>query len=87
LPREIIFGFRGCVKRFLPPAAAKFYIETELDSLILLRKINESSSVSNYYLARSAEKILFTQAHIILRDASFFEISLREISKNEASLK
>jgi hypothetical protein len=49
----------GYVKRLLPPAAAEFYIETALDSLILLRKINESSAVSNYYLARSAEKILY----------------------------
>jgi len=40
----------------LPPAAAKFYIEAALDSLILLRKINESSAASNNYLARSAEK-------------------------------
>jgi hypothetical protein len=45
----------------LPPAAAEFYIETAFDSLILLRKINESNAVSNYYLARSAVKNLFTQ--------------------------
>jgi len=44
------------VKSLLPPAAAKFYIEAALDSLILLRKINESSAASNNYLARSAEK-------------------------------
>jgi hypothetical protein len=48
----------------LPPSAAEFYIETTLDSLILLRKINESSVVSNYYLARSAVKNLFTQPQI-----------------------
>jgi hypothetical protein len=54
-------GLRGYVKSILPPAAAEFYIETALDSLILRSKINESSAVSNYYLARSAEKILFTQ--------------------------
>ncbi|MFZ4428323.1 MAG: hypothetical protein ACOYOO_14285, partial [Saprospiraceae bacterium] len=45
----------------MPPAAAEFYIETALDSLILRSKITESSAVSNYYLARSAEKNLFTQ--------------------------
>jgi hypothetical protein len=45
----------------LPPAVAEFYIENALDSLILLRKINESSAFSNYYLARSAEKNLFMQ--------------------------
>jgi hypothetical protein len=32
-----------------------FYIEATLGSLILLRKINEPSVASNYYLARSAE--------------------------------
>jgi len=37
------------------------YIETALDSLILRSKINESSAVSNDYLARSAEKRLFAQ--------------------------
>jgi hypothetical protein len=50
-----------CVKSFLPPSAAEFYIKTTLDSLILRSKINESSVVSNYYLARSAVKNLFTQ--------------------------
>jgi hypothetical protein len=45
----------------LPPSTAEFYIETALDSLILLRKINESSAVSNDYLAGSAENKLFTQ--------------------------
>jgi hypothetical protein len=45
----------------VPPAAVEFYIETELDSLILRSKINESSSVLDNYLARSAEKRLFTQ--------------------------
>jgi hypothetical protein len=45
----------------LPPSAAEFYIEPAIDSLILLRKINESIAGSNDYLARSAEKILFTQ--------------------------
>jgi hypothetical protein len=51
-------GYRTCVKSLLPPTAAKFYIETALGSLILLRKINEPSAVSNDYLARSAVKIL-----------------------------
>jgi hypothetical protein len=48
------------VKSISPPAAAEFYIEPTLDSLILLRKINESSVGSNDYLARSATKRLFT---------------------------
>ena len=52
---------RGYVKSILPPSAAEFHIETALGSLILLRKINEPSAVSNYYLARSAVKNLFTQ--------------------------
>jgi hypothetical protein len=49
---------KRCVSKenILLPQAAKFCIETALDSLILLRKINESSAVSNGYLARSAEK-------------------------------
>ena len=57
LHREIIFGMRapGLCKSILPPAAAIFYIETTLDSLILLCKINESSVVSNYYLALRAK--------------------------------
>jgi hypothetical protein len=59
--RAKLYFDRGCVKSLLPPSAAEFYIETTLDSLILLRKINESSVVSNYYLARSAVKNLFTQ--------------------------
>jgi hypothetical protein len=47
----------------LPPSAAKFYIGTAVDSLILRSKINESTAVPNDYLARSAEKNLFTQPH------------------------
>ncbi|MFZ4428106.1 MAG: hypothetical protein ACOYOO_13180 [Saprospiraceae bacterium] len=43
----------------MPPSAAEFYIEAVLDSLILLRKINESSTASNNYLAQSAKKKTF----------------------------
>jgi hypothetical protein len=46
----------GCVISPLPPSAAKFYIGTAVDSLILRSKINESTAVPNDYLARSAEK-------------------------------
>ncbi|MEY4135083.1 MAG: hypothetical protein RL386_1433, partial [Bacteroidota bacterium] len=48
----------GCVKSISPPSAAEFYIETALDSLILLRKINESSAVSNDYSAIIAKLYL-----------------------------
>ncbi|MFZ4427101.1 MAG: hypothetical protein ACOYOO_08080 [Saprospiraceae bacterium] len=40
----------------MPPAAAQFYIEPTLDSLILRSKINKSSVGSVDYSARSAEK-------------------------------
>jgi hypothetical protein len=53
----------ACGKSGLPPSAAKFYLETVLDSLILRSKINESSTVSNDYLARSAE--LCFERHVI----------------------
>jgi hypothetical protein len=57
---KIIFSFGwGYVKSIFPPAAAEYYIKTALGSLILLRKINEPSAVSNDYLARSAVKRLF----------------------------
>ena len=63
---KLLLFFQGILnavvqKSFLPPTAAKFHIETVLDSLILHRKINESSTVSNDYLAGSAENKLFTQ--------------------------
>ena len=63
LSLNVCFGAfgRGCVKSLSPPTAAEFCIETTLDSLILRSKINESSVVSNYFSARSAEKNLFTQ--------------------------
>ena len=51
----------GCVKSFLPPAAAKHYFETDVFLMILLRKIIKNTSVSNFNLARSAVKRLFTQ--------------------------
>jgi hypothetical protein len=62
--RAELYLDRGRVKSRLPPPAAKFYIETGtmLNSLILLREINELSVVLNDYLARNAEKRLFTQA-------------------------
>jgi hypothetical protein len=68
----------------LPPTAAEDYIETALDSLILLRKINESSAVSNYYLTRSAEKSLLppAAAEYYFETDVFFMILLRKIMKN-----
>jgi hypothetical protein len=63
----------------LPPSAAEFYIETTLDSLILLRKINESSVVSNYYLAQSAKLYLYGDI--------FFLILLRKIKKKMSPYK
>jgi hypothetical protein len=45
----------------MPRAAAKFYIEAAVGSLVLLRKINEPTAASSYYLARSNEKRLFPQ--------------------------
>jgi hypothetical protein len=74
-PRRILFGVRafftalrtelcferGCVKRFLPPAAAEFSFETDVFFMILRSKIMKNTSVSNFNLARSAVKNLFTQ--------------------------
>ena len=62
---------RGCIKSLLPPAAAKFYIETALDSLILRSKINESRAVSIYYLAQSAMKRLLK--HFLEQDFTAYK--------------
>jgi hypothetical protein len=51
----------GCVKRFSPPAAAKYSLDRDIFFLILLRKIRKKMSLSKYNLARSAVKRLFTQ--------------------------
>jgi hypothetical protein len=59
--RTKLYFDRGCVKSILPPSAAKFYFETDLFFMILLRKIMKNKSVSNFNLVRSAVKILFTQ--------------------------
>jgi hypothetical protein len=45
---------RGCVKRFLPPAAAKFYFKTDVFFMILRSKIMKNTSVLNFNLERSA---------------------------------
>jgi hypothetical protein len=47
----------------LPPAAAKYYFETDVFFMILRSKIMKNTSVSNLNLARSAIKRLFTQPH------------------------
>jgi hypothetical protein len=52
---------RGCVKRFLPPAAAEYYIERHIIFEISLREISKMMCRSKDYLARSAVKNLFTQ--------------------------
>ncbi|MEY4135657.1 MAG: hypothetical protein RL386_2007, partial [Bacteroidota bacterium] len=39
------FFVRGCVKSILPPAATKFYFETDVFFMILLRKIMKNTSV------------------------------------------
>jgi hypothetical protein len=49
------FFVRGCVKSILPPAATKFYFETDVFFMILLRKIMKNTSVSNFNLALSTE--------------------------------
>jgi hypothetical protein len=45
----------------LPPAAAEYSFETDVFFMILLRKIMKNTSVSNFNLAQSAMKRLFTQ--------------------------
>ena len=44
---------RGCVKRFLPPAAAEYYFETDVFFMILRSKIMKNTSVSNLNLLGS----------------------------------
>jgi hypothetical protein len=51
----------GCVKRFLPPAAAKHYFERHFIFEISLCEISKMKCLSKDYLARSAVKSLFTQ--------------------------
>jgi len=50
-----------CVKRFLPPSAAEFSLDGDLFFMISRSEIMKNKSTSKYYLARSAEKNLFTQ--------------------------
>jgi hypothetical protein len=52
---------RGCVKRFSPPAAAKYSLDGDIFFLILRSKIRKKMSPSKFNLARSAKKNLFTQ--------------------------
>jgi hypothetical protein len=52
---------RGCVKRFLPPAAAKYYFERHIIFEISLREISKMMCLSKDNLARSATKRLFNQ--------------------------
>jgi hypothetical protein len=59
----------------LPPSAAEFYIAAAVDSLILLRKINESTAAANDYLARSTDvrlkRILCRRRRLTSKTASF----------------
>ena len=50
-------------KNLLPPTAAKDSLDGDLFFVISLREITKNKSPSKCYLARSAEKILFTQPH------------------------
>jgi hypothetical protein len=52
---------RGCVKRFSPPATAKYSLDVDIFFLILRSKIRKKMSTSKFNLARSAKKNLFTQ--------------------------
>jgi hypothetical protein len=52
---------RGCVKRFLPPAAAEYSFERHVIFTILLREIVKMTCLSKHNLPRSAVKNLFTQ--------------------------
>jgi hypothetical protein len=45
----------------LPPSAAKYSLDGDIFFVILLRKIRKKMSLSEYNLARSAMKRLFTQ--------------------------
>jgi hypothetical protein len=45
----------------LPPAAAKFSLDGDIFFLISQSEIRKKMSPSKFNLARSAEKILFTQ--------------------------
>jgi hypothetical protein len=49
------------VKRFSPPAAAKYSFDVDIFFLILQSKIRKKMSTSKFFLARSAKKKLFTQ--------------------------
>jgi hypothetical protein len=57
----------------ISPSATEFYIETVLDSMILRRKIIESSTVSNCILIEVVQKgfCRLRRQNILLRDASF----------------
>ena len=51
----------GCAKSLLPPSAAEYSLDRDLFFMISLREITKNKSLSKYYLARSAKKILFIQ--------------------------
>ena len=60
---------RWCPLRKTPPAAAKDSLYGDIFFLILLRKIKKKMSPYKDNLARSAEKILFTQPCALNRDS------------------
>ncbi|MEY4134506.1 MAG: hypothetical protein RL386_856 [Bacteroidota bacterium] len=52
---------QGCVKGLLPPSAAEHSFVRHVIFTISLREIVKMTCLTKYNLARSAEKILFTQ--------------------------
>jgi hypothetical protein len=66
-------------KKVFAAFGGRIFFETDVFFMILLRKIMKNTSVSNFNLARSAEKILFTQPHI------FYTTSPNKILRGEAA--
>jgi hypothetical protein len=52
---------QGCVKSLLPPSAAEHFFVRHVIFTISLCEIVKMTCLTKYNLARSAEKILFTQ--------------------------
>ena len=69
----------GCVKRFLPPAAAEYSFETDVFFMILQSKIMKNTSVSNLNLVLRA--ILYLDGDI------FFSILRSKIEKKMSPSK
>ena len=61
-------GSKGCVKRILPPSAAKYYFDRHVVLTISQSEIVKTTCLSKHNLARSAPKGLFTQPQTISID-------------------